>query len=151
MQSQKAAAPTQPESTQEPTQPQDQSTTQPGQNTTAAQGESVIATRKLNDHGAVLRVDVTELRRDGKMATLSWNITVESGKYWVAGTTMGTHNTDFTVANVSLIDTQNSKRYRVARSQGEEGTCACTKTDPTTVQQGGSLSFQATYAAPPPR
>ncbi|MBB5078022.1 hypothetical protein [Nonomuraea endophytica] len=118
--------------------------------TAAPQGEGMIATRRVNDDQAVLKVEVTELRREGKMATLSWTLTVEKGEHWSVGTKMGRHNTDYTVSNVSLIDVQNAKRYRAAMSQGPEGTCACTETDATTVQTGGKLSFQATYAAPPP-
>ncbi|MFI6386770.1 hypothetical protein ACIBHY_14430 [Nonomuraea sp. NPDC050547] len=118
--------------------------------TAAPQGETVIATRRVNDDQAVIKVEITELRREGKMATLSWTLTVEEGERWSVATKMGRHNTDYSVSNVSLIDVQNAKRYRAAMSTGPEGTCACTKTDPTTVETGGKLSFQATYAAPPP-
>jgi hypothetical protein len=116
----------------------------------APQGEDVIASKRIQDKGATIRVDVLQLQRQGKMAVLDWKITVEKGAYWTVGVKMGQHNTDYTVSNVSLIDTRNSKRYRVARSEGEQGTCACTKTDATTVQRGGAQPFQAMFAAPPP-
>ncbi|MFD9943332.1 hypothetical protein ACFWYW_09155 [Nonomuraea sp. NPDC059023] len=50
----------------------------------------------------------------------------------------------------SLVDVQNAKRYRAAVSRGPEGTRARAKTDATTVETSGKLSFQATYAAPRP-
>ncbi|MEU7987338.1 hypothetical protein AB0B56_20960 [Streptosporangium canum] len=115
------------------------------------QGE-VIATRDVKAGGAELKVDVTGLRRQGRLITLSWTVTNTGDTKWNMTSTMGDTSAylGLTVAGVSLVDPANAKRYRVART-GEKGTakCVCSEYDVST-EPGEVLPLYATYAAPPP-
>ncbi|MGK5558003.1 hypothetical protein ACSNOI_40995 [Actinomadura kijaniata] len=114
--------------------------------TQAPQGDGVVATHTSGN----LKVEVTGLRRSERFVTLTWNVTVVSGS-WNAWGQMSTEQlAGGDVAAVSLIDTHNGKRHRVARSAGGTGDCVCTKVANQVHDPGATVSFHATFAAPPP-
>ncbi|MFJ2032420.1 hypothetical protein [Streptosporangium sp. NPDC087985] len=127
--------------------------TPPGASASAPsqQGE-VIATRDVKAGGAELTVDITGLRRQGRLVTLSWTITNTGDTDWEMSNDLGDTPAylGLTVAGVSLVDPVNAKRYRVART-GDRATakCVCSDYDPRT-KPGEVLPLYATYAAPPP-
>ncbi|WP_406318423.1 hypothetical protein OHA77_13565 [Streptosporangium sp. NBC_01639] len=117
-----------------------------------SQQGKVIATREVKAGGAELTVDITGLRRQGRLITLSWTVTNTGDAVWDMSSNLGDTPAylGLTVAGVSLVDPVNAKRYRVART-GEKGTaeCACSDYDVTT-DAGEVVPLYATYAAPPP-
>ncbi|ACZ84456.1 hypothetical protein [Streptosporangium roseum] len=131
--------------------PEKQAPPDPAASAPSQQGE-VIATRDVKAGGADLKVDVTGLRRQGRLVTLSWTVTNTGDTKWNMGSNMGDTAAylGLTVAGVSLVDPANAKRYRVART-GEKGTakCVCSEYDVST-EPGEVLPLYATYAAPPP-
>ncbi|GAA4221924.1 hypothetical protein FHR32_004253 [Streptosporangium album] len=131
--------------------PKDQAPSGDAASAPSQQGE-VIATRDVKAGGAELTVDITGLRRQGRLITLSWTVTNTGDTDWEMSSQLGDTPAylGLTVAGVSLVDTANAKRYRVART-GERGTakCVCSDYDITTAP-GEVLPLYATYAAPPP-
>jgi hypothetical protein len=112
-----------------------------------------LASRDVQSEGYSLTIDITELKRQGQSATLSFRITNTGGgdSYWGMYETLGTQPNDYTVSGVVLVDPVNAQRYLVARSGGEDGPCACSQaTDDILLYVGDSAEFFATYAAPPP-
>jgi hypothetical protein len=114
-----------------------------------------LVSQEVHSDGATVRVDITGLTRQGRLATLTWNITMvrQNAKgWWYPGTRMSDNNVNgYDVSAVSLVDPVNAKRYLVARSGGEQGECVCSSTgssDP--LQPGDSVSLFATFTAPPP-
>jgi hypothetical protein len=125
-----------------------------------AQPGDPFASQEVRNDGAVLRVDITGLKRTDRLVTLSWNITVVKGDAdgdWTMSAKMsvnpaGTSASDYDVSGVTLVDPVNSKRYLVARSveDGEDqGTCVCSKASPY-LRPGDGASFYAAFTAPPP-
>ncbi|HEY8472367.1 MAG TPA: hypothetical protein VIL37_06980 [Natronosporangium sp.] len=117
-----------------------------------AQPGGVLASRELQDGGAKLQLDITGLQRQAQTVILTWRITVLSGDddgNWFVADTMGSGNLDYTVSGVVLIDPVNAQRYLVARSGGEDGPCACSDNTNFWMDEGDSVEFHATYAAPP--
>ncbi|MFF5209410.1 hypothetical protein [Streptosporangium sp. NPDC000396] len=113
----------------------------------------VIATRDVKAGGADLTVDITGLRRQGRLITLSWTVTNKGDTAWDMSSNMGDTpaGIGLTVGGVSLVDPVNAKRYRVART-GEglsRVRCVCSEYDVRT-EPGEVLPLYATYAAPPP-
>lgn len=110
-----------------------------------------IASRKVSHDGTSLRVDITSLKRQGKIATLTWTLTNldEGPGSWYVGTKLGSRTLDWTVSGVTLIDPVNGKRYRVARNgTDEEAKCVCSKVNEH-IKSGDSLEMYAVYGAPP--
>jgi hypothetical protein len=126
----------------------------PAGNQTAAAAEELkaIASRKVAHNDSNLRVDITGLKRQGKIATLTWtvaNLDTPTDD-WYVGANLGTGALDVTVAGVTLIDPVNGRRYRVARNgTGEDAKCVCSGVN-TRIKGGGSLEMYAVYGAPPP-
>src|SRR5262245_31889311 len=56
----------------------------------AAQAGSLIASQEVRSDGSTLRVDLTGLTREGRLITLTWNVTmIEPGSQdWYPGTRM---------------------------------------------------------------
>ncbi|GAA3471391.1 hypothetical protein [Nonomuraea roseola] len=110
-----------------------------------------IASREMEHAESNLRVDITGLKRQGRIATLTWtvhNLDPSSDDYYV-GSNLGTGNLDWTVAGVSLIDPVNGKRYRVARNgTGDDATCVCSRVNQR-IKGGSALEMYAVYGAPP--
>ncbi|MDP9862690.1 MULTISPECIES: hypothetical protein [Streptosporangium] len=134
-----------PPGTQEQARPESQASAPP------QQGE-VIATRQVKAGGAELTVDVTGLRRQGRLTTLSWTITNTGDTKWNMSSLMGDTPAylGLTVAGVNLVDPVNAKRYRPARTvTGGATKCLCSEYDITT-EPGEVLPLYASYAAPPP-
>ncbi|MGV9772154.1 hypothetical protein [Streptosporangium sp. NPDC003464] len=134
-----------PSGTQEQARPESQASAPP------QQGE-VIATRQVKAGGAELTVDVTGLRRQGRLTTLSWTITNTGDTKWNMSSLMGDTPAylGLTVAGVNLVDPVNAKRYRPARTgTGGATKCLCSEYDITT-EPGEVLPLYASYAAPPP-
>jgi len=113
----------------------------------------VLASRDVQAEGYSLTIDITELKRQGQSATLSFRITNTGGgdSFWSMYETLGAESSDYTVSGVVLVDPVNAQRYLVARSGGEDGPCACSQqTSDIYLYVGDSAEFFATYAAPPP-
>jgi hypothetical protein len=120
---------------------------------TAAPAEELaaIAGRKVSHGGSNLRVDITGLRRQGKIATLTWTVANldERTDTWYLGSRLSSAGLDITVSGVSLIDPINGRRYRVARNgTGEDAKCVCSNGSET-IKGGSSLELYAVYGAPP--
>ena len=121
---------------------------------TQRQQDEIIATRETKvasggQYGKA-RVEITSLKRQGRTATLNWTVTATEGKVNLHNG-MGTATLDFSVANVSLIDPVNAKRYRVARNgTGADATCVCSGTQGQFLEAGQASSLYAVFAAPPP-
>lgn len=134
--------------------------TQPVGGKAPAQPSDPIATRQVENDGATLRVDITGLKRNDRLVTLNWNITVvkgggSCGDCWELVTRLSADQsaTTYDVSGVRLVDTVNSKRYLVAHSGGsgqEVGRCVCSATKTTGLRPGGGVSLFATFTAPPP-
>lgn len=110
-----------------------------------------IASRKVSHDGTSLRVDITSLKRQGKIATLTWTLTNldEGPGSWYVGTKLGSRTLDWTVSGVTLIDPVNGKRYRVARNgTDEEAKCVCSRVNEH-IKSGDALEMYAVYGAPP--
>jgi hypothetical protein len=119
-----------------------------------AQDGQVIATRQSRtmsgSQAGRARADITSLRRQGRILTLSWTITALDGRVNLHNG-MGTATLDFSVAAVSLIDPVNAKRYRVARNgTGSDATCVCSRTQGQFLAEGETSTLYAVFAAPPP-
>ncbi|MEV4221507.1 hypothetical protein [Nonomuraea sp. NPDC049725] len=96
-----------------------------------------------------MTVTITQLQREGKMTTLSLTISNEDGPSWRIGNDLGKGPTDYTVGGLSLVDAGNAKRYRPGRTG--HFACLCSTTSGSVViDEGESLPFYATFAAPPP-
>jgi hypothetical protein len=113
-----------------------------------------IASQEVHSDGATLRVDLTSLTRQGRLVTLTWDITMvqqNTDGDWYPGTRMSNNNVNgYDVSAVSLVDPVNAKRYLVARSGGEDdGTCVCAKTFSDPLKDGEAASYFATFTAPP--
>ncbi|MFI6320331.1 hypothetical protein ACIBG8_22545 [Nonomuraea sp. NPDC050556] len=122
--------------------PKEQATAQPEQG-------KAIAQRKLKSGKTELEVKITGLKREGKLATLTWTVTNVGSENWEMTSSMGMDDMGLTVAGVNLVDTANGKIYRVARTGTyPRSKCLCSDyevyTDP-----GEMLSHHATFAAPP--
>ncbi|MFI9589210.1 lipoprotein [Nonomuraea sp. NPDC052265] len=118
------------------------------------QQDEVIATREAKvgsgDQYGKARVDITALKRQGRTVTLNWTITATDGKVNLHNG-LGTATLDYTVANVSLIDPVNAKRYRVARNgTGPDAKCVCSGTQGQFLESGEASTLYAVFAAPPP-
>jgi hypothetical protein len=116
--------------------------------------ERVIASREVRTGSAgqfgKARLDITQLRRQGKTTSLNFTVTVLDGKINLHNG-MGSHSLDYTVSQVSLIDPVNGKRYRVARNgTGEDAKCVCSGTQGMFLQDDQTVTLYAVFGAPPP-
>ncbi len=124
----------------------------PGQVDAPAEGERVIARREVKASGADLTVEITGIRRQGRLSTLTWTVTNNGDERWQMNSDMGDTpgGLGLTVAGVSLVDPVNGKRYVVARTgRYPKARCLCSEYDVFT-EAGEVLSLHATFAAPPP-
>ncbi|MEU6997141.1 hypothetical protein [Nonomuraea sp. NPDC046570] len=122
------------------------------QSSAPAEQEKVIATRAVKAGGADLKVEITGLKRQGRLSTLTLNVTNTGDTKWGMGSDMGDTpaNLGLTVAGVTLVDPVNGKRYTTARTGTYPKTkCLCSEYDPTT-EPGEVVPLHATFAAPPP-
>ncbi|WP_329093195.1 MULTISPECIES: hypothetical protein [unclassified Streptosporangium] len=120
--------------------------------TVPAERERVIARREVKASGADLTVEITGLRRQGRLSTLTWTVTNNSDERWQMNSDMGDTpgGLGLTVAGVSLVDPVNGKRYAVARTAKQpKPSCLCSEYDVFT-QPGEVLPLHASFAAPPP-
>lgn len=114
------------------------------------QGQAV-ATRTVRVKGAEVRVEITGLRREGRLVTLNWSATTVNDGTWYIYTYMSADRKTSDVSGVSLVDPVNAKRYRVARGGGQGGACVCSATDDLySVGPGEAATLSATFPAPPP-
>ncbi|WP_327585319.1 hypothetical protein OHA25_58200 [Nonomuraea sp. NBC_00507] len=122
------------------------------QQTAPAQQDQVIAARETKVGGGTFgkaRVEITALKRQGRIVSLNWTVTATDGKVNVHNG-LGTAALDFTVSGVSLIDPVNAKRYRVARNgTGEDAECVCSGTQGQFLEEGEASTLYAVFAAPP--
>jgi hypothetical protein len=118
----------------------------------SAPPDRVLATRTISTGKTELRVEITGLKREGKLTTLSWTVTNTGDRSWDMSSKLGDINANLglTVAGVSLIDRVNGKRYRVART-GEYPNyqCVCSDYDIET-HPGEVLHLYAVFGSPPP-
>lgn len=115
------------------------------------QGE-VIANREVKAGGADLTVQITGLKRQGRLSTLTWTVTNKGDERWQMNSDMGDTpaGIGLTVGGISLVDPVNGKRYTVARTgKAPRATCLCSDYDVFT-EPGEVLPLHATFAAPPP-
>ncbi|TYB51209.1 hypothetical protein FXF51_53745 [Nonomuraea sp. PA05] len=147
-----------PESAQESAQESAPASAQEGQEQTPGrsappQDAGVIASREVKvgagDMYGKARVDITALKRQGRVLSLNWTVTATEGKVNLHNG-MGAGPLDFTVSTVSLIDPVNAKRYRVARNgTGEEAECVCSGTQGQFLEPEEASTLYAVFAAPP--
>ncbi|MFE0147040.1 hypothetical protein ACFWY5_07850 [Nonomuraea sp. NPDC059007] len=117
----------------------------------ASAGElTAITSRKIKHDDNTLRIDLTQLKRSGKIVTLTWTVTnLNTDGSWYVGANLGSDVLDYTTSAVSLIDPVNGKRYRVARNgAGEDAACVCSRVNQH-LKPGGGLEMYAVYGAPP--
>ncbi|MEU8199718.1 hypothetical protein [Streptosporangium sp. NPDC049046] len=117
-----------------------------------AEQERVIARREVKASGADLTVEITGLKRQGRLSTLTWKVTNNSDDRWQMNSDMGDTpgGLGLTVAGISLVDPVNGKRYVVARTgKYPRAKCLCSDYDVFT-EAGEVLPLHATFAAPPP-
>ncbi|WP_436756875.1 hypothetical protein [Streptosporangium sp. V21-05] len=117
-----------------------------------AERERAIARREVKASGADLTVEITGIRRQGRLSTLTWTVTNNSDDRWQMNSDMGDTpgGLGLTVAGISLVDPVNGKRYVVARTgKYPKAECLCSDYDVFT-EAGEVLSLHATFAAPPP-
>ncbi|GAA2214693.1 hypothetical protein GCM10009850_101580 [Nonomuraea monospora] len=117
------------------------------------QDAGVIASREVKvgagDMYGKARVDITALKRQGRVLSLNWTVTATEGKVNVHNG-MGAGPLDFTVSTVSLIDPVNAKRYRVARNgTGQDAECVCSDTQGLFMEPEEASTLYAVFAAPP--
>ncbi|MFI6596126.1 hypothetical protein ACIBHX_07755 [Nonomuraea sp. NPDC050536] len=129
-------------------------TTPARQDTPAQQSDKAIAGRevKVTSGGSsgTAKVDITLLQRQGKVVSLNFSVTALDGKVSLHGQ-MGASPLDLSVSRVSLIDTVNGKRYRVARNgTGSDAACICSSTQGVWPEKGQTTSLYAVFGAPPP-
>ncbi|MEU4549492.1 hypothetical protein [Nonomuraea dietziae] len=116
----------------------------------AEQGQ-VIASREVKAGGADLLVQITGLKRQDRVATLTWTVTNKGETRWEMTSSLGDTplGLGLTVGGVSLVDAANGKRYRVAYTgKSPSARCVCSDYDVFT-EPGEELPLHATFAAPP--
>jgi hypothetical protein len=118
------------------------------------QANNVIASHEAKVRGVggvptTVRVEVTELRRQGRIAVLRWRVTTVEGKFNLHNG-LSTGPLNYTVSGVSLVDPVNAKRYRVARNGTHaDAACVCSRTQGAFMEKGERMDLYAFYAAPP--
>ncbi|MEV2267019.1 hypothetical protein [Nonomuraea africana] len=124
---------------------------------TVAAGQSAppeqteVIGREVKAGGADLLVQITGLRRQGRVATLTWTVTNKGETRWEMTSSLGDTplGLGLTVGGVSLVDSANGKRYRVAYTgKYPSAKCVCSDYDVFT-EPGEELPLHATFAAPP--
>ncbi|MEV4094966.1 hypothetical protein [Streptosporangium saharense] len=134
-------------------QPTEQVTEQaPEQPDAPVERERTIAAREVKADGAKLVVRITGLKRQGRLATLTWTVTNTGDTRWQMSSNLGDTpgGLGLTVAGISLVDPVNGKRYVVARTGAyPKATCLCSNYDVFT-EPDEVLPLNATFAAPPP-
>ncbi|MEV6864084.1 hypothetical protein AB0M44_24135 [Streptosporangium subroseum] len=122
------------------------------QESAPAEQGNVIAGREVKVGGTDLTVQLTGLKRQGRLSTLTWTVTNKGDLKWQMNSEMGDtpSNLGLTVAGISLVDPVNGKRYTVARTGKYPTTkCLCSDYDVFT-EPDEVLPLHATFAAPPP-
>ncbi|MCC5575681.1 hypothetical protein IMZ11_08495 [Microtetraspora sp. AC03309] len=123
-----------------------------GQASAPAEQGTVIASREVKVGGADLTVEITGLKRQGRLSTLTLTVTNKGVARWQMNSGMGDTpaGLGLTVAGISLVDPANGKRYTVARTGAyPKAKCLCSDYDLFT-EPGEVLPLHATFAAPPP-
>ncbi|MEV0972903.1 hypothetical protein [Microtetraspora glauca] len=123
-----------------------------GQASAPAEQGTVIASREVKAGGADLTVEITGLKRQGRLSTLTLTVTNKGDARWQMSSGMGDTpaGLGLTVAGISLVDPANGKRYTVARTGAyPKAKCLCSDYDVFT-ESGEVLPLHATFAAPPP-
>ncbi|WP_245658446.1 hypothetical protein [Microtetraspora malaysiensis] len=124
-----------------------------GQAGAPAEQGTVIAGREVKAGGADLTVEITGLKRQGRLSTLTFTVTNKGDTRWEMSSNMGDTpaGLGLTVAGISLVDPVNGKRYTVARTgtPPTKAKCLCSDYDVWT-EPGEVLPLHATFAAPPP-
>jgi len=134
-------------------------------NDTATSGASVaaaplpvLAQATSADNQNTYRVTVNRLSVSGQLLQLTFSVTdTKADGFWIPGGAFnnGIRDADGPLASTdsetadgaTLIDTKNAKRYLVAR--GPSGLCACSSTSGVVIGAGKTVSFTATFKAPP--
>lgn len=120
--------------------------------------EQVLASRDGSSGEVPLRIEVTDLFRQGQLVTVNFSVnyrTPDDGEQsgnWQVANAFGDGNADNghdTVDGVYLVDDQNRKRHLVARDSEDQCVCS-TGLGSTFVDPGQTLVLTATFAAPPP-
>ncbi|MER7129210.1 hypothetical protein [Streptosporangium saharense] len=114
--------------------------------------DRTIAAREVEADGASLVVRITGLKRQGRLATLTWTVTNTGDTRWQMAGSLGDTpgGLGLTVAGIGLVDPVNGKRYVVARTGAyPKATCLCSNYDVFT-EPDEVLPLNATFAAPPP-
>ncbi|MGI5491134.1 hypothetical protein [Microtetraspora malaysiensis] len=123
-----------------------------GQANAPAEQSTVIAGRDVKAGGADLTVEITGLKRQGRLSTLTFTVTNKGDTRWEMHSDMGDTpaGLGLTVAGISLVDPVNGKRYTVARTgtPPTKAKCLCSDYDVFT-EPGEVLPLHATFAAPP--
>ncbi|NUR87541.1 MAG: hypothetical protein HOY71_25960 [Nonomuraea sp.] len=119
--------------------------------TVAAQPDQAVATRTVKVTNGTAKVDITLLKRQGKVVSLNFTVTAVEGKVEMHAK-MGTGGgTDLTLSKVSLIDPVNGKRYRVARNGTDPNAeYLSSSTQGVWPEDGQSATLYAMFGAPPP-
>ncbi|MBB4916602.1 hypothetical protein [Streptosporangium saharense] len=135
------------------TTPEERATEQaPEQPDAPVERERTIAAREVRSGGAKLVVRITGLKRQGRLAMLTWTVTNEGDTRWQMTSSLGDTpgGLGLTVAGIGLVDPVNGKRYVVARTGDyPKVTCLCSDYDVFT-EPDEVLPLNATFAAPPP-
>ncbi|MGH2714271.1 MAG: hypothetical protein ACRDM7_10385 [Thermoleophilaceae bacterium] len=133
------------------TEPADQATTDGLENETTAADETTAAlgTAKDTVAGVPMRVEITELARQGEFVTLEFTLTNLSSEdsdsllFDFDDTGAGT-----AADGLLLIDPENGREHRVVRNPGQG--CLCSDDIPLTLGGREEVSLFATFEAPPP-
>jgi hypothetical protein len=136
------------ETTADPT-----TTTTPTEETTTAEGETApteaIASAEATVADIPLRVDITELTRQGQFLTLNFAATntspaKDSGVFYRE---FDDNQRGTATDGLLLIDPRNGKEYKVVRNPGEG--CLCSDNVPFSLEPGDTVNLFATFDAPP--
>jgi hypothetical protein len=134
---------------------------EPAQGTAETSGNSgqTPASREFQDESlgkaVPMLLDITGLQRQGELATLNFTIKNMSEEVlWLPhvkfGDSKGT-DPNFDLSGVTLVDSKNAKRYRVARGGGSDGPCVCSDTKNITIAKGGGTASFYACGAPESR
>jgi hypothetical protein len=128
-------------------------TTDPATTTTTTEPEgtsgAALATTDTTIAGRPMRVEITELVRQGELVTLGFTVTNTSGQDSETFYRSFDDSGNGTAADgLVLIDPANGREYRVVRTP-EEG-CLCSDELPFTLAGGQAINLSASFDAPAP-
>jgi hypothetical protein len=120
----------------------------------AAQPQHVIASQRTSLENDTVRVDLTALKQSGSTVTVEFTVTtltannslgVQIGHEFTA---VDDKTASGTASGITLIDGVNKKKHLVATDS--QGNCVCSQNlSAVFVKQGQTVSFNATFGAPP--